>query len=129
MSVVLQKFQEVLYSVLPITVIVLILNFSITTINTPYIIRFLIGAVLIIIGLTIFLVGVDIGITPIGNTMGSTMVKTNKIWIVAIAGIVLGFIISIAEPDLHILAGQIDYVTSGLISKINIVIIVSVGNC
>jgi len=106
---------------------VLILNFSITTINTPYIIRFLIGAVLIIIGLTIFLVGVDIGITPIGNTMGSTMVKTNKIWIVAIAGIVLGFIISIAEPDLHILAGQIDYVTSGLISKISIVIIVSVG--
>ncbi len=127
MSVVLQKFQEVLYSVLPITVIVLILNFSITTINTPTIIRFLIGAVLIIIGLTIFLVGVDIGITPIGNTMGSTMVKTNKIWIVAIAGIVLGFIISIAEPDLHILAGQIDYVTSGLISKFSIVIIVSVG--
>lgn len=127
MSVVLQKFQEVLYSVLPITVIVLILNFSITTINTPTIIRFLIGAVLIIIGLTIFLVGVDTGITPIGNTMGSTMVKTNKIWIVAIAGIVLGFIISIAEPDLHILAGQIDYVTSGLISKISIVIIVSVG--
>ncbi|MBP7331867.1 MAG: DUF1538 domain-containing protein [Firmicutes bacterium] len=127
MSVVLQKFQEVLYSVLPITVIVLILNFSITTINTPTIIRFLIGAVLIIIGLTIFLVGVDTGITPIGNTMGSTMVKTNKIWIVAIAGIVLGFIISIAEPDLHILAGQIDYVTSGLISKFSIVIIVSVG--
>lgn len=127
MSVVLQKFQEVLYSVLPITVIVLILNFSITTINTPTIIRFLIGAVLIIIGLTIFLVGVDTGITPIGNTMGSTMVKTNKIWMVAIAGIVLGFIISIAEPDLHILAGQIDYVTSGLISKISIVIIVSVG--
>lgn len=127
MSVVLQKFQEVLYSVLPITVIVLILNFSITTINTPTIIRFLIGAVLIIIGLTIFLVGVDTGITPIGNTMGSTMVKTNKIWMVAIAGIVLGFIISIAEPDLHILAGQIDYVTSGLISKFSIVIIVSVG--
>ncbi len=127
MSVILQKFQEVLYSVLPITVMVLILNFFITSINTPYLIRFLIGAALIIIGLTIFLAGVDIGITPIGNTMGSSIVKTNKIWIVALAGIVLGFIISIAEPDLHILAGQIDYVTSGLISKISIVIIVSVG--
>ncbi|MDD4752992.1 MAG: DUF1538 domain-containing protein [Desulfitobacteriaceae bacterium] len=127
MSVVLQKLQEVLYSVLPITVIVLILNFTLTPINTPYIIRFLVGAVLIIIGLTIFLVGVDIGITPIGNTMGSAMVKTNKIWIVAIAGIILGFIISIAEPDLHILAGQIDYVTSGLISKSSIIVIVSVG--
>ena len=127
MSVIISKFKEVLYSVLPITVIVLILNFTLTPIETPLIIRFLIGAMLIIVGLTIFLIGVDIGITPIGNTMGSAIVKTNKIWIVAIAGLVLGFFISIAEPDLHILAGQVDSVTSGLISKVSIIVIVSIG--
>jgi len=127
LSVIISKFKEVLYSVLPITVIVLILNFTLTPIETPLIIRFLIGAMLIIVGLTIFLIGVDIGITPIGNTMGSAIVKTNKIWIVAIAGLVLGFFISIAEPDLHILAGQVDSVTSGLISKVSIIVIVSIG--
>jgi hypothetical protein len=127
LSVIISKFKEVLYSVLPITVIVLILNFTLTPIETPLIIRFLIGAMLIIVGLTIFLIGVDIGITPIGNTMGSAMVKTNKIWIVAIAGLLLGFFISIAEPDLHILAGQVDSVTSGLISKVSIIVIVSIG--
>ena len=127
MSVIISKFKEVLYSVLPITVLVLILNFTLTPIETPLIIRFLMGATLIIVGLTIFLIGVDIGITPIGNTMGSAIVKTNKIWIVAVAGLLLGFFISIAEPDLHILAGQVDSVTSGLISKISIIVIVSIG--
>lgn len=122
-----EKFKEVLYSVLPITVIVLILNSTLTPMPTPLLVRFLIGAAFIVIGLTIFLIGVDNGITPIGNTMGSAITKSNKIWIVAVAGLLLGFFISIAEPDLHILANQINSVTSGLISKGSIVTIVSIG--
>ena len=89
--------------------------------------RFLFGAVLIVVGLTIFLLGVDISIAPIGNVMGTTITKTNKLWVVAIAGVILGFFISIAEPDLHILAGQVDLVTGGLISKTSIVGAVSLG--
>ncbi len=127
MSVFSEKLKEVLFSVLPITVIVLVLNFTLTPLETPLIVRFLMGAVLIIFGLTVFLIGVDIGITPIGNNMGSAIAKTNKLWMVAIAGLMLGFFISVAEPDLHILAGQVDAVTSGLISKGSIVIIVSIG--
>lgn len=127
MSEVALKFKEVLYSVLPITIIVLILNFTLTPIEPLLIIRFLIGAALIIIGLTTFLVGVDIGITPIGNSLGSSIAKVNKLWVVAVAGLFLGFFISVAEPDLHILAGQVDAVTSGLIAKDSIVVIVSVG--
>ncbi len=127
MSVLIPKLKEVVYSVLPITVIVLILNFTLTPMETPFIIRFLIGAAFIIIGLTIFLVGVDGGVTPIGNIMGSSIVRSNKIWLVAISGLLLGFFISIAEPDLHILANQVDTVTSGMVSKYNVVIIVSIG--
>ncbi len=127
MSVIISKFKEVLYSVLPITAIVIILNFTLTPIDTTLFVRFLIGAALIIIGLTIFLIGVDIGITPIGNNMGASIVKPNRIWIVVIAGLLLGFFISIAEPDLYILAGQVDAVTSGLITKISIVAVVSIG--
>lgn len=127
MSVFIEKFKEVLTSVLPITAIVVLLNFTLTPIETPIMIRFLIGAVFVILGLTIFLIGVDTGITPIGNNMGSAITKSNKLWVVAIAGLVLGFIVSIAEPDLQILAGQIDQVTLGLISKNSIVFIVSIG--
>ncbi len=127
MSVFSEKLKEVLFSVLPITIIVLILNFTLTPLETSLIVRFLIGAVLIIFGLTVFLIGVDTGITPIGNHMGGTIAKTNKLWFVAIAGLLLGFFISVAEPDLHILAAQVDSVTSGLISKGSIVIVVSIG--
>lgn len=127
MNEIITKFKEVLFAVLPITVIVLILNFTLTPLDTSLIIRFLIGAVLIVIGLTIFLIGVDNGITPIGNNMGVVIAKSNKVWIVAIAGLLLGFFISIAEPDLHILAGQVDSVTSGQISKGSIIIVVSLG--
>lgn len=127
LNVLAEKFKEVLFAVLPITIIVLILNFTITPLDTPLLLRFLYGALLIVWGLSIFLVGVDIGITPIGNLMGATLTKTNKTWILAVSGLILGFFISIAEPDLHILAGQVDFVTSGLISKISIVLIVSIG--
>ncbi|WP_449539133.1 DUF1538 domain-containing protein [Ferdinandcohnia sp. Marseille-Q9671] len=121
------KLKEVLYAVIPITVMVLILNFTLAPLDSMLLIRFIIGAIVIIVGLSIFLFGVDIGITPIGQTMGKGIAKSNKILIVIGAGLLLGFFISIAEPDLHILAGQVDLVTSGLISKTSIVIVVSIG--
>ena len=127
MNVIKPKLIEVLYSVLPITAIVLILHFTLTPIETPLLIRFLIGAFLIVLGLTIFLLGVDVGITTIGNMMGSAIAKSNNVGIVLMIGLMLGFFISIAEPDLHILAGQVDSVTSGLIQKGLIVIVVSIG--
>jgi len=122
-----EKFKEVFFAVLPITLIVILLHFTLTPLDTLVLFRFLIGSLLIVIGLSIFLFGVDIGITPIGSKMGSTITKSNKIWIVLIAGLALGFFISIAEPDLHILAGQISLVTNGEISKLLIVVVVSVG--
>lgn len=127
LNVLTSKLKEVLYAVLPITLIVLILNFTLVPLETHILIRFLIGAVFIIVGLTIFLVGVDVGVHPIGSIMGTTLAKSNKVWIVAISSLLLGFFISIAEPDLHILADQVDFVTSGVISKLSIVAIVSLG--
>ena len=127
MSVLLQKTKESMYSVIPIVILVLILNFTISPLELGQLIKFLLGALLIILGLSIFLLGVELGIDQIGQHMGSAIAKSNKIWIVVIAGVLLGFIISVAEPDLQILAGQVDAVTSGLITKLSIVIIVSIG--
>lgn len=127
MNVIISKLKEALFSVLPITIIVTILNFTIAPLDPLTFIRFLIGAFTIIIGLTIFLFGVDSGITPIGNTMGAAIVKSNKIMVVVVVGLLLGFFISIAEPDLHVMAGQVDFASSGLISKTGIVLVVSVG--
>jgi hypothetical protein len=127
LNVLLQKLKEVLFAVIPVTIIVLGLNFTVTPLDHHLLVRFLLGAFFIIIGLTIFLFGVDIGITPIGNLMGNSLAQSNKVLIVGLAGLILGFFISIAEPDLHILASQVQAVTTGVLSQAGIVVVVSVG--
>ena len=124
---ILDKFKEVLSTVLPVTILVLILNYTIIPIGDEELIRFILGAILIIIGLAIFLLGVDIGITPIGETMGGEIIKSNKIIIVAIISLLLRFVISVAEPDLHILASQVEIVTNELVAKNVLVVTVSIG--
>lgn len=128
MSVLLEKIKEVLFSVLPIMFIVLILHFTgISQLENHLIYKFILGGFSIIIGLSIFLAGVDIGISPIGELIGKYLTKTNKLWLIILIGLAIGFIISIAEPDLHILAQQVSSVSSGEISKNSIVIVVSIG--
>ena len=127
MNILSEKLKETSFSVIPITFIVLILNFTVLHLETHILIRFLIGAFMIVLGLSIFLLGVDISISPIGRLVSSTLTKKNRLVIIIIADLILGFFISVAEPDLHILAGQVDSVTAGVISKLNVVIFVSVG--
>ena len=127
MHVLLDKVKEVLMSVLPITLIVVILHFTLTPLETETFIRFLIAAVLVIIGLSTLLFGIDLGISPIGQTIGNKAAKSNKVWLVAVTGLLLGFIISFAEPDLQILANQISDVTNGEVNALPIVLVVSIG--
>ena len=121
------KFKEVVSSVAPITIIVIILNFTLTPMGNLILMRFLTGAVVLIVGMTLFLVGVDLSLSPIGNEMGAAITLKNKVWIVVLAGLILGFLISIAEPDLHILANQVDMVSHGVVPKTEVILIVSIG--
>ena len=127
MNILLKKLKEVSLSVLPITVLVTILNFTIVPIGWEMFIRFLIGAIFVIVGLGIFLFGAHIGIGPIGNLMGETIAKTNKVYLVSILGFVLGFFITIAEPDLQILAKQVNLASGGKLSSSLILVVVSIG--
>ncbi|SCP98234.1 DUF1538 domain-containing protein [Anaerobium acetethylicum] len=127
MNIIVSKLKEVAFSVLPITLMVIGLNLTLTPLEGTLIARFLIGTAVIILGLSLFLFGVEISITQIGNEMGSAIAKSNQLPIVVGAGLVLGFFISVAEPDLHILAGQVEAITSGTVAKFGLVAVVSVG--
>lgn len=122
-----EKLKEVVTSVLPITILVMILNFTLVPLEQTIIIRFIIGAISLIIGLSIFLIGIDLGITPIGVYMGGAIAKSNKLKVLIVSGLILGFSISVAEPDLHILAAQVAEVTAGQIGKYSLVVVVSLG--
>lgn len=114
-------------SVLPITMLVLILHFTIAPMAMEALIRFLMGATILVMGLGIFLFGAHIGIVPIGSLMGETIAKTNRIYLVGALGFLLGFLITVAEPDLQILASQVNLASGGVVSGSLILIVVSVG--
>ena len=90
MSILINKFKEVSLSVLPITLIVIILNFTVVPIEQEMLIRFIIGAIFVILGLGVFLFGAEISIGPIGSLMGETIAKT-KSYLVGLLGFILGF--------------------------------------
>lgn len=127
MSLLKSKFKEVSMSVLPITILVVLLSFTLVPIESDMFIRFLIGSLSVILGLGIFLLGAEIGITPIGNLMGETIARSNKISIVGVLGFLLGFLITIAEPDLQILANQVNEASGGRIASTAILMVVSIG--
>ena len=127
MNVLIDKLKEVMASVLPITFIVLILHFTISPLDPTMLYAFLLGSVLIIAGLTIFLFGIDQGIEPVGHSIGSILSLSKSFAIFITVSLILGFFISYAEPDLHILAGQVNDVTSGQFGKTLMVVVVSVG--
>ncbi|NLG89368.1 MAG: DUF1538 domain-containing protein [Clostridiaceae bacterium] len=127
MDALLDKLKEVLASVLPVTAIVLILHFTISPLEPSMLYSFLLGSVLVIIGLTVFLFGIDQGIEPIGHDIGNTLTHSKSVAVIITICLVLGFFISYAEPDLRILAGQVDSVTGGQFNQTLMVVVVSIG--
>lgn len=102
-----EKLTETLKAVFPILAIVLLLCFSIAPIPPSILMTFLVGAVLLIIGMLFFNVGVEMSMTPIGERVGSIMTKSKKVFIVILISFIMGFIITISEPDLQVLAEQV----------------------
>lgn len=128
MNILLEKLKEVLSAVLPVVALVILMNFAFGGILDYHIfIRFLFASFILIVGLAIFLFGIEQGISPIGRELGSAVTLKNSVWFLAVAGIVLGFLISIAEADLHILGEQVEAVTAGVMTKMQLVLVVSVG--
>ncbi|MDE5908735.1 MAG: DUF1538 domain-containing protein [Lachnospiraceae bacterium] len=102
-----EKLSETLKAVFPILAIVLILCFTIAPIPPSILMAFLIGAVFLIVGMLLFNVGVELSMTPMGERVGTIMTKSKKLSIMLLIGFIMGFIITISEPDLQVLAQQI----------------------
>lgn len=102
-----EKLTETLKAVFPILGIVLLLCFSLAPIPPSILMTFLVGAVLLIVGMLFFNVGVEMSMTPIGERVGSIMTKSKNLFIVILISFIMGFVITISEPDLQVLAEQV----------------------
>lgn len=102
-----EKLAETLKAVFPILAIVLLLCFTIAPIPPSILMTFLIGAVLLIVGMLLFNVGVELSMTPMGERVGSIMTKSKNVLVVIVVSFIMGFIITVSEPDLQVLAEQV----------------------
>lgn len=102
-----EKVREALASVVPITVIVLVLCFTAAPVPTDILLAFLIGAVMLIFGMGLFTLGAETAMTPIGERVGAHMTRSRKLWVVVSVSFLIGVIITVSEPDLQVLAGQV----------------------
>ncbi len=115
-----EKLIETVNAVFPILIIVLLLCFTIAPIPPSILMTFLVGAVLLIVGMLFFNVGVDLSMTPMGERVGSIMTKSKNVFVVILISFIMGFVITISEPDLQVLAQQVPSVP-------NLTIILSVA--
>ncbi len=108
-AILFSKIKEALVSVLPVTLIVLILSLTpLVNISFTEIVVFAISAIFLIIGIGMFNLGADLAMTPMGEQVGSGLTKSKKLWLLLSVSFVMGLLITIAEPDLSVLAGQVE---------------------
>ena len=92
---------------LPITAIVLILGFTVITVPNNMLMLFLVGVIFLIVGMVLFNMGTDISVMPMGERIGGKITKSRKLPLILIVGVLIGAMITVAEPDLQVLAEQV----------------------
>ena len=110
-----EKISESLAAVLPITGIVLMLSIFLIPMDLGSVVMFLTGAFMLIIGMGFFQLGAEMAMTPIGEGVGVQISKMQKLLTVLLTGFLMGVIITVSEPDLQVLAGQVPSVPNAVL--------------
>ena len=122
------KIIESLTSILPIALIVIVLSVAFTPLDTGIMSLFIVGVVLLIAGMGAFTLGADMSLTIIGEKIGTAMTKSRKVWLIALLSFIIGIIVTMAEPDLQILAEQVTAVAEATaLGTYLLIITVAVG--
>ena len=119
-TAVTEKVVESLFSVLPIVIIVFLLCLYISPMQPDLLLTFLVGALMLIIGMGLFSLGAEQSMTPIGNQVGTALTRTKNLPLILAVSFLLGFAITIAEPDLQVLAQTVPHIS-------NTVLLITVG--
>ena len=117
-----EKINESISSVLPIAVIVALMCLSFVPVTTDLMLAFLLGTIMLIVGMGLFTLGAEASMTQIGNHIGAKMTKSRRLWLILVLSFVLGIAITVAEPDLQVLASNVPHINTTVL-----IITVSVG--
>ena len=96
------KFKETAAAVLPVAGVILLLHFTVAPMPSGILALFLSSTVFLIFGMAVFTLGADIGMTPMGNQIGNKLVEKKSLALFILTSLILGILITIAEPDLQV---------------------------
>lgn len=122
-----EKLTEVLRAMLPLVMLVSILQFTVVHASAALFIQFLIGSVLAIGGMVLIFIGVEIGILPMGRFIGAELPKKGSLLLIVGVTFALGFATTLAEPDVLVLAEQVDAASQGGIRRDVVLYVVALG--
>jgi hypothetical protein len=121
------KVLEVVTAILPLVLVVVVLQFALVKMPTHLFFQFIIGAVMVIAGMVLFLLGVEVGILPMGKALGAELPKRGSVVLILGIAFVIGFAATIAEPDVIVLTEQVDAVSGGAVAKNVLVYTIAIG--
>jgi hypothetical protein len=121
------KSLEVLKAMLPLVIVIIIMQFTLVKMPLDQFWQFLIGVVMAVSGMILFLIGLDVGILPMGEAIGAELPKRRSFPLLIIVAFLLGFVATIAEPDVIVLTGQIASVTGGGIGSTFLTAVIGIG--
>ncbi len=120
-------WRETQQAVLPLAALVLVLQTAVLSMPFAVIARFILGAAMVMAGLLLFLKGVRISLLPMGQAIGAELPKKATFGWFLVLAFILGFVVTVAEPDVRVLAYQVDYVSGGEIGTSVLVLSVALG--
>lgn len=115
MAHIFASIKESITSVLPIAIIVLLLSVTCVSLDAGVMVLFLFGTILLILGMSFFTVGSGISMEPLGDGIGKSLKKSKRFLLPLIICFVLGFLITVSEPDLQVLAEQVPTIPNSLL--------------
>ena len=102
-----EKFKEAAASVLPIVTIVAVMCLSFVKMDPGLMLSFILGSLMLIMGMGLFTVGSEVSMTPIGNHMGAKLTKSRNLPLILMVSLLLGIAVTVSEPDLTVLAANV----------------------
>ena len=127
LSVFKERFVEVARAVTPLIATVCILQVVVVHAPAADVLRFLAGSVLAVLGMMLLFIGIDIGILPMGRFIGAELPRKGSLVLILAVAFALGFATTVAEPDVLVLASQVEDASHGDVSARSLIYIIAVG--
>jgi len=122
-----RRLREVARAIAPLLAVTVVLQVTLVQAPMAQFAQFLLGSLLVAVGMTLLFVGIDMGILPMGRFVGAELPRRRSLWLIVAVAFALGFATTIAEPDVLILAQQVQAASAGTMSARTLGYVIAAG--